>query len=109
MSVMPREKEIIVIGDVNLCIIGVAAGTDYYVFREDCNDLSTFINEKINDYGVYIVSREVYNKCNNLFKQLSEKGYLVIVIDPPKILRKIEPKKYYEEMITRFIGMKIEL
>ncbi|OYT40887.1 MAG: hypothetical protein B6U89_00660 [Desulfurococcales archaeon ex4484_58] len=109
MNSLPRENKILVIGDANLCIIGAAAGTDYYVFRGECRDLSTYIDEHLNDYGVYIVARDVYNRCENELRKILESEYLLIIIDPPKIMKEIDPKKYYEELVTKFVGMKISL
>ncbi len=109
MSSIPREKKILVIGDINLCIIGAAAGTDYYVFRGECSELSTYVDEHLGEYGVYIITRDVYNECREELKKVLEGEYLSIIVDPPKIMKEIDPKKYYEELITRFVGMKISL
>ena len=109
MSLSPREKKILVIGDVNLCIIGAAAGTDYIVFRGECDEIRDFIRSNVEEYGVYIVTRDAHDKCKEVFDELEELGVLKIVIDSPKIMKEIDPRKYYEELMAKFVGMKISL
>ena len=109
MSSVPREKKIVVIGDAILCLIGAAAGADYYVFKEDCSELENFLEERIDEYGVLIIGRNVVDKCRVLYDRLMRTDVLTIVVDPPKVMREIDPKKYYEDLITKFVGMKISL
>jgi len=104
---IPREKKVIVIGDTGFSLIGAAAGTDYYIFRNDCSELDNVLTSE--DYGVYIILRDVYNKCSKYFKQLYERNVLVVVVDPPKVMKEIKPKEYYEELIAKYIGLKISL
>ncbi len=109
MSMAPREKKIIVIGDSSICLIGVAAGTDYFVFRNDCKELHEFLRENSEEYGVFIVSRNIVNKCKEVNDFLNTLKALTVIIDPPKVMKEIDPKKYYEELVTRFVGMKVSL
>jgi len=108
MSVL-GEKNVLVIGDSTLCLIGVAGGADIYIFKNDCDSLGEYLSKNIDKYGVYIVSRDVYEKCVVVKNTLDQANALTIVIDPPKALEKIDPKKYYEELIVKFVGMKVSL
>ncbi|MET1159935.1 MAG: hypothetical protein ABWW65_03150 [Thermoprotei archaeon] len=108
MSTRPIEKPILVIGDINLSVIGVAAGTDYYVFRGKCSELNNYLgSERVSKYGVFIIARNVFEKCKEMFKNIESADALVIIVDQPQALKKVDPKKYYEELIAKFIGMRI--
>ncbi|RLG81298.1 MAG: hypothetical protein DRO13_01560 [Thermoprotei archaeon] len=109
MPIPPREKNIVIIGDVITCLIGVAAGLDHLVFRENCKDIDDFISENIDRYGVFIVTREVANACRESMDKLEEAGVLAIVIESPRIAKEVEPRKFYEGLIAKFIGMGISL
>lgn len=104
-----KERKVLVVGDPAICLIGAAAGCDYYIFRNDCKDLLNYIKERADAYGVYIISRNTINKCKDINLELSKLDALVVIIDSPETLRKIDPKKYYEELMTKYVGMKINL
>ncbi|MEM1742330.1 MAG: hypothetical protein QXX35_04700 [Desulfurococcaceae archaeon] len=101
------EKKIIVIGDPGLCLIGGAAGVDYFIYRGDCSELNNAITSE--EYSVYIILRDIYTKCKNTIDDLLKRDVLVILIDSPKIMKEIDPKKYYEELIAKYIGIRINL
>lgn len=101
-----RERKILVIGDSSFCLIGAAAGTDYFVFRGDCSELSKAVSD---DYGIYIVLRDVYSNCRSIVDELMRRDVLVIVVDSPKIMKEVDPKKHYEELIAKYIGIRINL
>lgn len=104
-----KEEKILVIGDSAICLIGAAAGSDFYIFRNNCEELLNYIRENIGVYGIYIVSRNVIDKCKNISSELNKLDALVVIIDSPETLRKIKPKEYYEELMMKYVGMKINL
>ena len=110
MSGLPAIKKALLIGDPYLCLIAAASGIDYFVFDGNCEKLIEYIREKIDDYRLLIVLRPIIKKCEELNDLLKEhREILSIIIDSPKVLEKIDPKKHYEEIITKYIGLKFEI
>ncbi|NPA98784.1 MAG: hypothetical protein GXO43_05330 [Crenarchaeota archaeon] len=107
----PREKKVLVIGDPFLCLIGAAAGADYLEFTGKCDDVEEIISKKHSEYGVIILSRTTTDKCGKTIDEFKERysNILFITVESPKILAEIDPKKYYEEMIRKYIGLKISI
>lgn len=103
----PRERGVIVVGDASFCLIGAAAGASYFIFREDCGELARLISSE--DYGVYIVLREVISKCRGVLSELLNKDALVVVVDSPKAMKEVDPKKYYEDLIAKYVGIRVSL
>jgi len=110
VSRLPIMKKALLVGDPYLCLVAAAAGIDYFVFDNNCERLVEYIRGKIDDYRLLIVLRPILKECSELSKLLEEhREILPIIIDPPKELEKIDPKKHYEEMITKYIGLKFEV
>ncbi len=107
----PRERKVLVIGDPFLCLIGAAAGTDYLEFTGKCGEIEELMSKNHGEYGVVILSRTADEKCHNVFEQLKERynDVLFIIVETPRVLAEIDPKKYYEEMIRKYIGLKISI
>ncbi|RLG84728.1 MAG: hypothetical protein DRO40_00070 [Thermoprotei archaeon] len=112
MKTRITRKDILIIGDRLLCLIGSAAGTDYIEFSgTNCKDVHDFLNKNATKYGVIIVSRETITSCkdvNTLLKNLPE-NILSIIIDTPRTMEKLDVKKHYEDIIRKYIGLKITL
>jgi hypothetical protein len=110
LTLAPKLKSVLIIGDPFLGLIGAAAGIDYYIFDDNCDSIVDFLKDKINRYGTIIILRRISEKCNNLREFLSQHSeVLVIMIDSPIETSKIDPKKYYEELMTKYIGLRIGL
>jgi hypothetical protein len=110
LTLAPKLKNLLIIGDPYLGLIGAAAGIEYYIFNGECNDIVDFLKDKINRYGTIIILRRISEKCDMLRKFLSQHSeVLVIMIDSPIETSKIDPKKYYEELMTKYIGLRIGL
>lgn len=110
MSSFPHMKKGLVIGDPYLSLIGVAAGFDYFIYADNCRELMEYLKEHVSDYGLVIVLRSIVRDCSDV--ELFEREHpetLFIHLDSPKEIEKIDPKRYYEEMIARYIGLKFEL
>jgi len=105
--VIPKEKRVMVIGDPYLCLIAAAAGAGYTVYRGSCDELAGVVESE--EYGVYIVLREVYRVCKKVLDKLFEKDALVVIVDSPKVMKEVDPKKYYEDLVAKYIGMRISL
>lgn len=104
-----KEKKVVIIGDLESCLIGVAAGIDYYVFKGDCGDLSRFIQNNAEIYGVFIVLNQVIENCPSIRSLLDSLDALVVKLDHPSVMRMVEPKELYEKMIAKFVGKKIPI
>ena len=106
------RKDVLVIGDRILCLIGSAAGLDYLEFSgTNCKDVYDFLNKNAMNYGVIIISREAISLCrdiNTFLKNLPE-NILSIIIDTPRTMERIDVKKHYEDIIRRYIGLKVTL
>ncbi len=109
MSRIPREKKVLIIGDPALCLIGAAAGTDYFIFRNNCDELFSFLKKETEAHGVYIVLRNIIESCRGLYEELMGRDALTVVIDSPETLEKIDPREYYEKLLIKYVGMKISL
>lgn len=112
MKTRIARKNVLIIGDRVLCLIGSAAGLDYFEFSgENCEDAYDFLSKNIMNYGVIIVSRETITLCKNinmLLKNLPE-NILSIIIDTPRTMEKVDIRKYYEDVVRKYIGLKITL
>ncbi len=107
-----RETSIVIIGDRILCLIGLAAGVDcieYY--GVNCSDVKDSFEKNIDKYGVTVVSRDVYSECRELREVLERisNDILVVVIDTKKAVEEIDVRKYYEDKIRKYIGLKVTL
>jgi len=106
------KKDALIIGDRILCLIGSAAGLDYLEFsRDNCEYIHDFLSKNISRYGVIIVSRDVITSCKDVdrfLEKLSEE-ILSVVIDTPRTMEKVDVRKHYEEIIRRYIGLRITL
>lgn len=104
-----KERKVVIIGDLESCLIGVAAGIDYYVFKEDCSELSRFIQSGAENYGVFIVLNQVIEKCPSVKSLLDSLDALVVKLDYPSVMKMVEPRELYEKMIAKFVGKRIPL
>lgn len=110
MSYFPKEKKILVIGDPYLCLIAAAAGTDYLEYKGTCREINEYLRKNICKYGVVIITHNVLENCQDILNLLKKQDdLLVVAIALPQELKKIDPKKYYEKLITEYIGLKISL
>ncbi|WFO75523.1 hypothetical protein J4526_01085 [Desulfurococcaceae archaeon MEX13E-LK6-19] len=109
MTAPLQRKKILVLGDKILALIGSAANASSYVIDTDKCTYPQELDEHIEEYGVIIVDEDIYNKCSNI-KALVDKVFekaLVIVLQSPKKIGEIDYKKYYEEFVSKTIGLKI--
>ncbi|MCD6487702.1 MAG: hypothetical protein J7K21_00565 [Desulfurococcales archaeon] len=105
------QKPILFIGSKPLVLIGLASGFDSIeVYSNECR-LPEHFGEKIRIYGAVIVDEEVYSSCPELKKIIDdiEEHILVIKVPPPARAIGVEPKRYYEELVSKFVGLKIRL
>jgi len=110
MSHFPKEKKILVIGDPYLCLIAVAAGTDYLEYKDTCKEIDEYLRKNISKYGAVIITHSVSENCPDILNLLKkQEDLLVVTVAPPRELEKIDPKKYYEKLVTEYIGLKISL
>ncbi len=104
-----KYKNVLFIGDPILKIMGLACGAKVIEVHPDTCETPPDIEKILADTGVVVIDERVYDRCGKLKNLLDslEESILIVKIPPPDKL--IEPKKYYEELIRKAIGLKISL
>ncbi len=108
-------RKVLCIGDRLLNMICSTIGTDYInVEEEQCSSIVEKLEKKVLDYGVIIVLDDFLKNCRELKKLLdSFRGRLFIITLPG--FRRVarisdeEVKEYYEELVRRYVGVRVSL
>jgi len=105
------EKKILVLGDPILGLIGVAAGADALIYRDNCSETVEELKKNLHNYSVIIYFREMESRCKNLSILLNEfrQHGLVIALDNPREVEKIDVIEYYRSIVKKYLGVSIEL
>ena len=106
---MIKRRNIIFIGGSIIKIIGLSTGSMVIEVQPDTCSLPQDFEKYIADAGVIVVEEEIYNKCSNVKNVLERIKESALVITLPHPWRVIEPKKYYEELLRKIIGLRISL
>lgn len=104
-----KEKNVLLIGDAESCLIAVSAGVDHYLFNHNCSELNGFLRDNYEKYGVFIVLTNVLEECREVDKFLKNIDALVVAVDHPSVMKKIEPRSYYEKLAVKYLGQRIQL
>jgi hypothetical protein len=104
------EKKILVVGDPVLGLIGVAAGADALIYRNNCEELVSELKKSIQNYNVLIYFRNIEDDCKNFrdFIPSLKEMVLTIPLDHPKEVGKIEVAEYYKSLVKKYLGISIE-
>jgi hypothetical protein len=104
------EKKILVVGDPVLGLIGVAAGADALVYRNNCEELVSELKKSIQNYNVLIYFRNIEDECKNFRDYILSLKEMVLTIslDHPKEAGKIEVAEYYKSLVKKYLGISIE-
>ncbi|MCS7128230.1 MAG: hypothetical protein N3E36_03520 [Sulfolobales archaeon] len=108
----PVEKRILLIGDKVMCLMGAAAGIDSIEYLGgNCREIEEFLKSEWSKYGVMILVKNVVDECSSLRKFLSElpEEVLVTIVEHPKLIAEADPRKYYEELLKKYIGLLVQL
>ncbi len=110
MTTMPHMRSGLVIGDPYLALIGAAAGLDHIIFEGDCGAIMRALEERERSIGLIIILRSIYEECSEIKSFAEEHGDILFIhIDDPRAIEKIDPKKYYENLMAKYIGIRFEL
>ena len=110
LTFMPRIRRGLVIGDPYLALIASAAGFNYLIYNGNCSSVREALEKSLPDVGLVIVLRSIYDECVFIREFEEEhRDVLFIQLDDPRMIEKIDPKKYYEELMAKYIGMRFEL
>ncbi|MEM1532849.1 MAG: hypothetical protein QXV30_06805 [Desulfurococcaceae archaeon] len=108
----PVEKRILLIGDKVMCLMSAAAGIDSIEYLgSNCKEIEELLRSEWSKYGVMILVKNAVDECSNLRKFLNElpEEVLVTIIEHPKLIAEADPRKYYEELLKKYIGLLVQL
>uniref|UniRef100_A0A7C2BLJ7 V-type ATP synthase subunit F n=1 Tax=Thermosphaera aggregans TaxID=54254 RepID=A0A7C2BLJ7_9CREN len=104
------EKKILVVGDPVLGLIGVAAGADAIIYKNNCEELVGELKRIIEHYNVLIYFRSIEDDCRSLrdlMPSLKER-VLTIPLDHPKEVGRVDVAEYYKSLVKKYLGISIE-
>ncbi len=104
------EKKILVVGDPILGLIGVAAGADAIIYKDNCEELVSELRKVVENYNVLIYFRNIEDDCKSLrdLVPLLKEKVLTIPLDHPKEAGRIDVAEYYKSLVKKYLGISIE-
>lgn len=105
------EKKILILGDPVLGLIGVAAGADALIYKDNCSETIEELKKNAHSYNIIIYFREIELKCRELSPILNDlrQHALLIPLDHPREVGKIDVSEYYRSIVKKYLGVSIEL
>ncbi len=109
-----EHKELLFIGDDLLRIFASTTRSDYIDGSIACEDIIKEVEElnRSKNYALVVMNTFVYKKCSDLREFFNKRNILVVTIPSIPELKKVKKEdieKYYEDIIRKYIGLKVRL
>lgn len=104
-----RRKEVLFIGGPIIKVLGLSCGALVVEVDPEKCEVPTNFRDMVYNSGVIVVEEDVYNKCSNVKELLDQVEESCLIVKLPHPRKIVEPRKYYEELLRKIIGLRISL